>query len=109
MRRERVCGFAALLLLASCTSTSGTTSTLTTTSPSTVVSATSTSTAQATTSTIIPPTTVPSYVTESGYPMEMGWHPTDPNVTLPQSPYPEWQGGDELRLGPPRRYWVVVY
>ena len=52
--------------------------------------------------------TTPVYQTESGYPMVMGWHPTDPNVTVPYSPHPEWQGGDSLEIGEPWRYWVTI-
>jgi hypothetical protein len=53
-------------------------------------------------------TTIPGYVTESGYPPWMGWHPSVPGVTVPESPYPEWQGGDELKVGEPWRYWVTI-
>ena len=56
-----------------------------------------------------PPTTSPGYATVSGYPPNVGWHP-DPalGITIPGSPYPEWQGGDTLELSVPWRFWVTI-
>lgn len=89
-------------------------------SSTTGAQSTSTPSASSTTSPDAPPTTtptivvspatttIPEYPTESGYPMELGWHPSVPGVTVPESPYPEWQGGDDLKVGEPWRYWVTI-
>lgn len=47
--------------------------------------------------------------TESGYRACVGWDP-DPalGVVVPESPFPKWRGGDELKPGRPWRYWVPI-
>src|SRR3972149_11370635 len=56
-----------------------------------------------------PTTTAGGYTSEAGYPVCVEWHP-DPatGTTVRDSAYPEWRGGDELRLGEPWQSWVLI-